>query len=227
MGIKPVITSFVVASLVLATAAVADHKPGHSPGQGNADVTINATSPIVWGRSSVISGSVKGAGSGVLVDLQSDPFPYSDSEFAKEATVPTDAKGDYRFTPMPRLNTRYRVVAHASPTVTSTVATVLVRIRVKVGVSDSTPKRGSLVRFSGSACPQHDGNLVYIQRRTSTGGFGTVARTKLVDAGTTCSKYSRRVRVSSDGVYRVKVSAGGDGDHVAGISRTISLDAHR
>ncbi len=227
MRIKPVITSCAVASLALATAAVADHKPGHNPGQGNADVTINATSPIVWGRSSAISGTVRGAGGGVLVDLQSDPFPYSDDGFVKQATVPTDAKGNYRFAPMPRLNTRYRVVARTSPPVTSAVVTVLVRIRVKVGVSDSTPRRGSLVRFSGSACPQHDGNLVYIQRRTSTGGFGTVARTKLVDAGDACSKYSRRVRVFSDGVYRVKVSAGGDGDHVAGVSRTVALDAHR
>lgn len=227
MRIKPVATSFAIASLVFATAAVADHKPGHNPGQGNADVTIAATSPIVWGKSSVVSGSVRGAASGVLVDLQADPFPFSDTEFVKEATVPTDAKGDYRFVPMPKLNTRYRVVAQTSPPVTSTVATVLVRIRVKLGVSDSTPKRGSLVTFSGSACPAHDGNLVYVQRRTSTGGYGTVARTKLVDAGTTCSKYSRRVRVFSDGVYRVKVSAGGDGDHVAGVSRTVSLDSHR
>ncbi|HEX8648481.1 MAG TPA: hypothetical protein VF715_16430 [Thermoleophilaceae bacterium] len=227
MRIKPVIASCALASLAFATAAVADHKPGHNPGQGSADVTIAATSPIVWGKSSVVNGSVRGAGAGVLVDLQADPFPYSDTEFVKEATVPTDAKGDYRFAPLTRLNTRYRVVAQTSPPVTSTIATVLVRIRVKVSVSDSTPKRGSLVTFSGSACPQHDGNLVYLQRRTSTGGYGTVARTKLVDAGDTCSKYSRRLRVFSDGVYRVKVSSGGDGDHVAGVSRTVSLDAHR
>lgn len=227
MRIHPLVVSIGVASLVLTSGALADHRPGHNPGQGNADVTITATSPIVWGRATVITGSVRQAGAGVLVDLQSDPFPFSDAEFAKEATVATDTKGDYRFAPLPKVNTRYRAVAHASPTVTSAVAAVLVRIRVKVAVSDSTPKRGSLVKFSGTACPQHDGNLVYIQRRSSTGGFGTVARTKLVDAGDVCSSYSRRVRVFSDGVYRVKVSAGGDGDHVAGVSRQVALDAHR
>jgi hypothetical protein len=42
-----------------------------------------------------------------------------------------------------------------------------------------------------------------------------------------CSKYSRRVRVYSDGVYRVKVSSAGDGDHMTGVSRRVSLDAHR
>lgn len=226
MRIKTVTAIGALASLALAAGATADHKPGHNP-PGTADVTISATGPVVWGRSTVITGAVRGAGAGVLVDLQSDPFPYSDSEFAKQATVPTDAKGNYRFTAQPKLNTRYRVVAQTSPPVTSAAATVLVQIRVKVAVSDSTPKRGTLVTFSGSACPQHDGNLVYVQRRTSTGGFGTVGRTTLKDAGDTCSKYSRRIRVYSDGVYRVKVSSAADGDHMTGVSRQVSLDAHR
>lgn len=227
MSLKTITGATALASLAFAGIALADHKPGHQPGKGAADVTILATSPIVWGRSTAITGSVRGAAAGVLVDLQSDPFPYSDSEWAKEATAPTDAKGDYRFVPLPKLNTRYRAVAQASPPVTSAAATVLVQIRVKVAVSDSTPRRGSLVTFSGSACPQHDGNLVYIQRLASSGSFGTVARTKLVDAGAVCSKYSRRLRVFSDGVYRVKVSSAGDGDHMTGVSRRISLDAHR
>ncbi len=227
MTIKTITTTCAFASLAFATGALADHKPGHDPGQGAADITISSTSPIVWGRSTAITGGVKGVGAGVLVDLQSDPFPYSDSEFAKEATVPTDAKGNYRFAPLPKLNTRYRTVAQTGPPVTSSVAVVLVQIRVKVGVSDSTPRSGSLVTFSGSACPQHDGNLVYIQRRSSSGAFGTIARTTLRDNGDVCSKYSRRIRVNSDGVYRVKVSSAGDGDHVTGVSRQVSLDAHR
>ena len=227
MRTKTITAATALASLALAGVATADHKPGHDPGQASADVSILATSPIVWGKSTTITGSVKGAGAGVLVDLQADPFPYSDSEWAKDVTVPTDAKGNYRVNPLPKLNTRYRVIAQTSPPVTSSVATVLVQIRVKIGVSDSTPRRGSLVTFSGSACPAHDGNLVYIQRQSSTGSFGTVARTKLVDAGDVCSKYSRSVRVYSDGVYRVKVSSAGDGDHMTGVSRRISLDAHR
>ena len=227
MSLKTITCATTLAGLAFAGVALADHKPGHNPGQGSADVTILATSPIVWGKSTVITGNVRGSAAGVLVDLQSDPFPYSDSEWAKEATAPTDTKGDYRFAPMPKLNTRYRAVPQTSPPVTSAAATVLVQIRVKVGVSDSTPRRGSLVTFSGTACPQHDGNLVYIQRQSSSGSFGTVARTKLVDAGAVCSKYSRRLRVYSDGVYRVKVSSAGDGDHMTGVSRRISLDAHR
>jgi len=227
MRTKTITATCALASLALASGASAYNKPGNNPGQGAAAASIAATGPIVWGKSTVITGSIKGAGGGVLVDLQSDPFPFSDAGFAKETTVPTDAKGDYRFAPLPKLNTRYRVVAKTSPPVTSAVATVLVQIRAKVSVSDSTPKRGSLVTFSGSACPAHDGNLVYVQKQTSTGSFGTVARTKLVDAGEVCSKYSRKVRVYSDGVYRVKVSSAGDGDHMTGVSRRVTLDAHR
>jgi hypothetical protein len=215
-----------LASLAFAATAAADHKPGHSPGAGSADLTISATSPIVWGKSTVITGSLRGGASGVLVDLENDPFPFADTDFTKIATVPTDAKGGYRFAPAPTSNTRYRAVAKTSPPVTSPVTTVLVQIRVKVAVSDSTPRRGSLVTFSGSACPAHDANVVYVQKRTSTGSFGTVRRTLLRDAGDVCSKYSRAVRVYSDGVYRVKVSSGADGDHMTGISRSVRLDAH-
>lgn len=216
-----------IASLAFAAAATADHNPGHDPpGQGGADLTISATNPIVWGRSTVIAGRLRGNQAGVLIDLESDPFPFSDPDFAKVATLPTDSKGDYRFVPQPTLNTRYRTVAKTTPPVTSAVATVLVQIRVKVSVSDSTPRSGSLVRFSGTACPQHDGNLVYIQRQTSTGAFGTVRRALLSDAGDVCSNYSRKIRVRSDGVYRVKVSAGGDGDHATSVSRRVRLDAH-
>jgi hypothetical protein len=227
MRTKTITATCALASLALAATASADHKPGHDPGQGAADVTIAATNPIVWGRSTVITGSVRSAAAGVLVDLHGDPFPFSDADFAKQATVPTDSKGDYRFVAAPRLNTRYRVVAQTATPVTSAIAPVLVQIRAKIAVSDSTPRAGSLVTFSGSACPQHDGNLVYIQRQSSTGSFGTVARTRLTDAGDVCSKYSRRVRVYSDGVYRVKVSSGGDGDHMTGVSRRVALDAHR
>jgi hypothetical protein len=227
MNLKTITAACAVTSMAFATGALADHRPGHNPGQGSADVSINATSPIVWGKSTAITGRVKGAATGALVDLQSDPFPYSDAEFAKEATVPVDAQGDYRFAPLPKLNTRYRVVTQTNPPVASAVATVLVQIRVKVAVSDSTPRAGTLVTFSGSGCPAHDGNLVYIQKRSSTGSFATVARTKLVDAGDTCSKYSRRIRVKSDSVYRVKISSAGDGDHMTGVSRTVALNAHR
>jgi hypothetical protein len=106
------------------------------------------------------------------------------------------------------------------------VATVAVRIRVTRRVSDRTPRVGTRVRFAGTACPEHDGQLAYIQRRTSTGAYRTVARTTLRDTGGVCSKYARKIRVRRDGTYRVRVRSN-DQDHITGTSRRIRLDAHR
>jgi plastocyanin len=100
----------------------------------------------------------------------------------------------------------------------------LPRIRVTLGVSDSTPRRGQRVRFSGSARPQHDGRLVYIQKRTRRGTYRTIARTRLRDAGASRSRYSRRLRIFRGGVFRARVL--GDGDHRTGTSRTRRLVVH-
>ncbi len=136
----------------------------------------------------------------------------------------TTNNGMYTFAVKPTVNTQYRVVAQTAPVVTSPAKLVRVRIRVGLGLSDTTPARGSLVRFSGSVSPAHDGRTAYIQRRSSTGGWVTVSRTTLRDAGSAKSTYSRRLRVSRDGVYRVKVL--GDGDHTNGFSRMRSLAVH-
>ena len=85
-------------------------------------------------------------------------------------------------------------------------------------LSDSTPRAGKLVRFSGMVEPAHDGGLVQIQRRTRGGSFRTLAKAELRDAGEARSKYSRTLRISGDGVYRARVP--GDGDHATATSRT-------
>jgi hypothetical protein len=214
------------AALALAPAAVsAHHQPGHQGGNQN-NVTIGATSPITWGGSTVITGKLQGPDSGaVAVDLEADAYPFNDTEFAKTAEAITDANGDFRVEAQPQLNTRYRVVAKASPPVTSEPATVLVRLRVTRSVSDKTPAMGARVRFRGKVCPEHDGKTALVQRRTSS-GYRTVGRATLQDiAGDPCSSYSRRVRIRRDGVYRVRVPSG-DADHSPGVSRRVRIDAH-
>jgi hypothetical protein len=211
----------------LPAAVAADHRPGHQGGGGQNNISVDATTPIRWGGSTTVSGKLTGQGnSGVQVELEADPFPYADNDFAQVATAMTDANGDYRFTHQPQSNTRYRVTARTSPPVTSSIVTVVVRLKVTRRVSDSTPRAGSRVRFSGTVCPEHDGQTAAIQRRTSTGRFRTVRTTTLQDVpGSTCSSYARRVRVRRDGVYRVKATSG-DGDHATGFSRRIRLNAH-
>lgn len=230
MSAKTRFVALGVAALVaVPAAATADHRPGHQGGGGGGgganNVSIDATSPITFGRSTTITGKVTGNGnSGLSVDLQADPFPFEDNGFAKIASTTTDANGDYRILARPSAHTRYRVSAKASPAVESSIVTVLVRLRVKFAVSDTTPNAGSLVRFTGTVCPEHDGKLAYIQRRTSTGSYRTVARARLTDAGADCSNYARRMRINRDGVYRVKVPSG-DADHSTGTSRRIRINA--
>ena len=214
------------AAAALPVAAGADHRPGHQGGGGqNGQLSIKATSPVTWGRSTTVTGKLAGSGnSGVVVNLEADPYPFGDG-FTQVASGATDANGDYRFTAQPTVHTQYHVVAKASPPVTSAAATVLVRIQVKFTVSDRTPRAGRVVRFSGTACPEHDGKVAAIQRRTSTGSYRTVARATLADTGGACSSYSRRLRIRRDGTYRVKVPSG-DADHSTGLSRRITIDAH-
>ncbi len=192
-----------------------------------AAITLDANpTTIIYSRVTTLSGRLSGRTvGGVGVRLWQDKTrPYGDRYTPTSLTARTSRNGRYSLAAKPLVNTQYRVVASVSPPVTSPPKLVLVRILVGIRLSDRTPRRGSLVRFSGSAFPAHDGRRVTIQRRSRTGRFTTVARTRLRDAGATKSTYSRRVRLYRDGVYRVKVS--GDGDHINGLSRLKSIDVH-
>ena len=217
-------------ALAFVPAAAAQKKPAPATPitpPTAASITLDAKpSTIIYSRVTTLSGRVRGRTvRNVEVRLWQDTTrPYGDSYKPTAMTVRTSNNGNYSFAAKPLLNTQYRAVAGTSPPVGSPGRLVLVRMLVGIRVSDSTPRRGSLVRFSGSALPAHDGRRVTIQRRTRTGRFITVARTRLRDAGTARSSYSRRVRLYRDGVYRVKVT--GDGDHINGLSRLKTIDVH-
>jgi plastocyanin len=83
-----------------------------------------------------------------------------------------------------------------------------VPIVVTLKLSDRRPEAGQRVRFSGTVTPALDGQAVQIQRRTRTGSFKTVAKTALRDAGDERSKYSLRIRMLRDAVFRARVAPG-------------------
>ena len=204
----------VVAAIALAAwpvAAVADHRPGHG---GGGNLTLAAQpAPVTFGRAVTLSGKLSGPNSaGRQVNLRADPFPFDTFDNAGSAT--TNAQGDYTLAQSPALNTRYQA---RSGNEESAIVTVLVRPAVSLRLSDSTPRRGQRVRFSGRVCPEHDGSRVAIQRRGRT-GFRTIARTALRDVpGASCSSYGRGLRVFRDGTYRAVLR--GHADHATGISR--------
>jgi len=226
-------TKYVIGGLALALAVVPSagaQKPAPatpvSPPTATS-ITLDAKpATIIYSGVTTLSGRLRGRTvRNVTVRLWQDTTrPYGDAYKPSSVTAKTAKNGTYSFAAKPLANTQYRVVASTSPAVASPAKLVLVRILVGRRVSDSTPRRGSLVRFFGSAFPAHDGRRVTIQRRSPSGRFVTVARSRLRDAGTAKSSYTRRVRVFRDGVYRVKVI--GDSDHVNGLSRLKRIDVH-
>lgn len=195
-------------------------------------LTIQARpNPVTYLGSVVVSGKLTGQkATGETVELEENPYPFTDNDFRKVATTKTAANGSYGgagipgFSRTPLFNTQFRTVAKTGPPTTSPAVTVLVRLRISLRVSDSTPAAGELVRFSGSVRPEHDGEVARIQRRTAGGDWATVARATLRDVpGANRSRYSRRLRVSRDAAYRVRVIPT-DGDHVTGTSRRRAID---
>ncbi len=218
------LSATVAATGLLFASAGALAKPGGGGGGANAVTIAAKPNPLSFGGFVTISGRVTGSNAGGrTITLQADGYPFADDGFATKATKLTDKNGNYSIAQAPGQNTRYRVVVSA-PTLTSTPVTVSVAYRVGLRVSDSTPRRGTRVRFSGSVGPRKDGSIAFIQKRRSNGSFVTVARANVVAGTATHSLYSKRLRISSNGVYRVRVS--GDAAHVAGNSRTRTLIVH-
>jgi hypothetical protein len=213
------LTLVLVTCLAGAAVATASHRPGHqsAPQSGNPTIAVNPE-PVVFNSFTTVRGSIKGNQvANQRIELEELPFPFTGMQWRPVSTATTDSKGNYRFSVRPQQNVRYRVRWRDAVS-----SEVLVRVRILVGrrVSDPTPRAGEIVRFfSSTVAPAHDGQRVYVQKRTSTGRWVTVARTSLRDAGPSrpgFSAYSVRVRVPSDGVYRVRVQ--GDADHAWGTS---------
>jgi hypothetical protein len=201
-------------------AAQAAPKPP-KPGPQNSLTIAASPSPVVFGRSTAISGKLLGPNpAGQKINVRSDPFPFDN--LAVAGSVTTNATGDWTLAQSPTVNTRYEARAGK---VQSTVITVLVRPAVTLRLSDYTPKRGQRVRFAGRVCPEHDGSRLAIQRRSADGKYRTVTRTLLRDvAGSTCSSYRQRLRIRRDGRYRAVIGA--HADHTTGRSRSRRADAH-
>jgi hypothetical protein len=210
--------------LVCAGPAVAA-KPPPKPGKPNPNLTIKASATAVtFGRTVTLSGTTKNIPAGTTIEVQENPYPYAGFKPTGKTAV-VDPSGNWSIAGVaPQAHTQYKVVAKTSPPTESATVFVRVRLRVSFKVSDSTPKKGARVRFFGTVAPAHDGKPVLIQKRTAT-GYKTVARTTLLDNGTASSKYSKKLRIRSNGTYRVVVESV-DQDHDNGTSRSRTLKVH-
>jgi hypothetical protein len=197
---RRMIVAVFVSALALAGPALAA-KP---PKPASSAVTISASPrTVLFGSTTAITGQATGNKSaGATVELQEQK---SAGQFATVMSATADSTGHYTFKVAPTQNTAYRVLAHTAPQATSPVTTVKVLVKVTLGVSTTTPKAGSKVRFFGFVLPAYNGKFVQIQRRTVS-GWKTVARKALVAAtpvaGVARSKYSLRLLIRASGTYR-------------------------
>jgi hypothetical protein len=214
-----------VVVVVCAAPAIAAKPPPKPPKGGNPNLTIGSSpSAVTFGRTVTLSGTAKNVAAGTAVEAQANPFPYSGFKSTGKTGV-VDPNGNYSIPGVVvSMNTQFRVSAKTSPPSESAAVFVRVRLRVSFKVSDSTPKRGTLVRFSGRVAPAHDGKPVLIQKKTAS-GYKTVARTTIVDNGSATSKYSKRVKIRRSGTYRV-IAESVDQDHQNGTSRARTLKVH-
>ncbi len=214
-------TPILLVAALTATAvpvALAAPKPPKPPRDAKLTATVKPSS-IVFGKFTTIAGNLSSKTANVPVELQADPIPY-DGKWVTRGTKNTDAKGDVSFALAPDVNTKLRLQTSGAPKLTSAESALGVKWRVGFRVSDSTPNKGSKVRFSGSVHPMHVGGTVLIQKKTAS-GFKTVKSTVLKAATATYSTYSARLAIRSTGTYRIRIPA--DASHLSGLSRTRTL----
>ena len=208
----------VLAAAALLAPVAAAQKPPKPPGQQGVMLKLSAAQ-IIFSQPVTANVSVKGAKAGVGVTLQRRRS--TSTTWADVESKLTDAKGDTSFVTRPRVNVSYRAIARTTPPQTSAEAPVAVAPLVGFRVSDSTPRAGARVRFSGTVRPRHNGRRVYVQRKRADGSFATVRRTRLRAATAKYSRYRVRVRVRRAGTYRVRILA--HADHAEGVSRERTL----
>jgi hypothetical protein len=181
--------------------------------------------PVGVGKPTVLAGTLSGTGNaGRQVVLQSNPFPYTQGFQPTSNIQLTGAQGEFAFPLLSvALNTQYRVLIPTKPEIVSPIVTVGVAVKVGTSVSATRVRKGSRVRFSGTIRPAREGARVAFQRLSSTGrSWVTVAGTITHRASTSFSRYSKHVRITRGGSYRVYVE-NLDGNLVSSSGRTVKI----
>lgn len=191
-------------------------------------LVLGATpNPVPFGKPTVLAGALTGTGNaGRQVVLQSNPFPYTQG-FANTTNIQlTGPQGQFAFplVAVP-LNTQYRVLIPTKPEIASPIVSVGVSVSVGTSVTDTRVRRGQRVRFTGSIKPGKGGERIAIQKLKPS-GWVTVAGTTARRSSSTSSRYTKRIRVSLSGSYRVFV-ASLDGSLANSTGRTVRITVGR
>jgi hypothetical protein len=216
--------TLIIVGAMLTTGALALPAVADDP----APVVNFSARNVLPGAPVAISGTLvngaAGAGRQVQLYERRAPFPGTWAVL-QEGTAGAD--GSYSFSVVPVRKAYYSVVAPATATAgreASPGLLVTVRRKVSIKLSDRTPRKNQLVRFSGFISPSYPlgpGAVATLQRRDKSGAFTNVKAALLKAAGDFTS-YRVRVRVKSPGVYRIAVPSStyyGSGASVAVVVR--------
>jgi hypothetical protein len=212
-------THLIALVIVAGVLTLATRVDAQTPPKSNSVRLDASAATVTFSTPVTLDGTVKGAKAGVMVTLERRAA--TEATFVPAGTTATNDKGRFSFTDRPRVNTVYRASVTTNPEATSREATTDVAPLVGLKVGDTTPRKGQRVRFRGTVRPQHDGMRVAIQRRRTDGTWVTVRTPRLRDAGSTFSRYSKRIRIRRSGTYRTVIGA--HADHAEGISRERTL----
>jgi hypothetical protein len=188
-------------------------------------VTLTATpNPLAPGGSTTLAGQLTGTGNGGRqIVLQSNPFPYTQGFKPVGNKLITDAKGNFSFNALPvAFNTQFRVSLPDKPSVVSPIIVVSVAVRISTHVGAHTVTRGHTLTFSGTISPAVDGTPIAIQKLNSKNHWVTVAGTAARHSSTGKSSYSKHVKISRGGKYRVYAGVA-NGMYVPATGSTLTI----
>ena len=169
-------------------------------------VTFAATpNPLGPGATTTLAGQLTGTGNaGREVVLQSNPFPYTQGFKPDGNKLITDAAGNFSFglKAVP-FNTQYRVALPDKPSVVSPIVVVSVAVSISTRLGSHTVTRGHSLTFQGAIRPAVDGTPIAIQKLNSKKHWVTIAGTAARHNSSASSVYSKKVKISRGGKYRV------------------------
>jgi hypothetical protein len=173
-------------------------------------ITIVAVfEPITYGENSYVNGQLQGtAQGGQIVALEQSAPPFT--EWAAVAQTTTDPVGYYSFKLHPSQTMQYRTNSQGLPSEAAVQVSVAPRITLEAAAAGKTS-----VGFSGTFAPALDGQTVSIQRRSTSGGWTTIATARL-HAGKT---FQGRLRAHKPVTLRAVFIS--DGAHLDGFSNTV------
>jgi hypothetical protein len=187
-------------------------------------VTFTATpNPLLFGGTTTLAGQLTGTGNGGReIVLQGNPFPYTQGFKPVGNKLITDAAGNFSFGLMAiGVNTQYRVALPDKPAVVSPIVVVSVSVIVSTRLGTHTVHKGHELTFRGAIRPAVDGTPIAIQKRRN-GKWVTVAGTAARHNSASSSTYSKHVKITSGGSYRVYAGVA-NGSFVPNTGSTVNI----